>query len=184
MKKNLFSVFAIMCMLMAPVFAVQTFAQTAEETVAATVIDPIKVEAPAHVPAVAPAAEVAALEPEKTVIVKAESPADVTDEAFFQSLISAIGSMQGLGTMGILALLIQLAVKFLSAPLSGKTFKQLTGKTKITVIVVLSCLGSLVALVAQGMDWKAAIVSGVGLAAISSMVQQLWVQYLGDKSNA
>lgn len=188
MKRTVLNFFAVACMLAAPIFALESFAQN--EQPAQTPIESVAVEPVAASPSevaqvatgVAPASEVAAVAPAQTVIVKAQVPADVTDESFFASLASAIGSLQGLGTMGILALLIQLAVKFLSAPISGKTFKQLTGKTKITIIIVLSTLGSLVALVAQGMDWKAAALSGVGLAAISTMIQQIYVQYFGDKS--
>ena len=149
-----------------------------------TPMETVEVSAPAaeQIKGAVPASEVSAIDPAAPVLVKNEEPSTVTDADFFQSIGSAIGGMKGASTIVIIGILLQIAFKFLSTPLSGKTFPQLSGKTKITVVLVLSTLSTLVGLVAQGMDWKAAALSGVGLAAISSLIQQLWTQYVGQKS--
>ena len=129
-----------------------------------------------------PAAKVAEVAPSVKVIVKADSPAEVTDSDFFQALMSAFGGVKGLSTLGVIALVVQLMLKFLSAPISGKAFPQFTGRTKINAVLTLTMIATLVGLMSQGMGWAAAATSGVGLAALSGWIQQMWVQNVSKKA--
>lgn len=193
MNKSTTSIFAFLltAMLVTGIVPIsQSLAQQAEEQVVAQT-EVVETPAPVAEPDLAKqvqgpvsAAEAAAIQPEAPVIAQVSSPGEVSDADFWASVMNALGSLKGAGTIAILGILVQLLLKFAYTPLFGKTFKDQSGDVKFWTVATLNLVAVLVGLLAQGMDWKAAATNGLLLAAVASFIQQAWTRVSLKKSKA
>jgi len=105
---------------------------------------------------------------------QAEAP--LATEDFLKALMDSVGGMKGLGSMGLVALIIQLMMLFFRTKLA--TF---AGKWKLMIVYGLSMVGGILAMKVNGADWGAALVHANTLAAGQSWVHQLWKQFVEKK---
>lgn len=115
--------------------------------------------------------------PPKQVIVETEVPAEVSNESFFASVSNAIGQMKGATTLGIVAILVQLIIQFLKTSYANHIFRKVSGEAKLSIVLGLTVVGTVIPLVGQGMEWAAALTSGAALSATMVFFNQIWKQF-------
>lgn len=91
-----------------------------------------------------------------------------TDD-FLKELLEFILSPKG-GTLAVVVAVVQLVMMFLNTTLGS-----FVGKFKLAALYTLSAISTLVGMVASGMGWLEALLSGAVLAAIMNAVHQ-WVK--------
>jgi len=101
----------------------------------------------------------------------------VTNEQFLISLVASIGGATGLKTMGIVALAVQVLMKFLGTPWADSLMKN-NGQWKLTAYLVFTLVGGVVGLMVSGLSFGAAFVHSGTLAALGVLANQLYKQFL------
>jgi len=93
-------------------------------------------------------------------------------EQWIMDLFSGLGGLKGASTLAIVALIVQLIMKFFKTPLAN-----FAGKYRLIVVSGLTVIGGMVGLVAQGSTWLSALVSASVIAAIQVFFHQIVTQY-------
>jgi len=95
--------------------------------------------------------------------------------------MNSLGGFKGASTLGVVGLIVQLLVLLFRTPLMA-----FAAKWKMVIVLTLSVGGSLISLLAQGVDWKVALLSGTVLAFAQGWFHQIWKQFVdkGDEAPA
>lgn len=99
--------------------------------------------------------------------------------AEWQDFFTALGGVQGMSTMALVALVVQGLMLMFRGPLSN-----LAGAGKLVVVTGLTLVGGVVSLHAQGLDWVSCLMQSTTLAAMQVFLHQVWTQFKpGDSSS-
>jgi len=96
-------------------------------------------------------------------------PASAND--FFGGLMTFIGGLKGATGMGIATAVTQLVMLFFRT-----SFAAFSGKFQLFIVLFLNVVGTILAGVATGMPWTAALLNGSTLAAAQVFLHQLLTQ--------
>ena len=96
------------------------------------------------------------------------APPDVPYDQTLSSILTLLGGVKSATALSITALIVQIAMKLLQAPLGNYT-----GKLKLIIISGLTMVGALVGELTAGVDWKVALFSGAVLTALQVFVHQI-----------
>lgn len=167
-------------------FSVSNFAMAEDAAIPAASPAPVVAAAPAVTePAknegVIKAAEVA---PATEVIVKTDSPAEVSNEAFFASFANAFGQAKGLATIPLIILVVQLLIQFLKTPIFGQLFKKVDDGTKLAISLSLGVLVSIGGFMSQGMSFVAALSQGAVISAVMVAGHQIYLKFIKKDTTA
>lgn len=99
-----------------------------------------------------------------TVVLAQDATVPASD--FIADLIKAITSSKGLSTMAIVAVVVQLLIKFMNTDWANSLFKSLSGAMKLVVVHGLTLIASVVGMMLQGSTLLQALSSGVILTAL------------------
>lgn len=98
-------------------------------------------------------------------------------EADWTAFLTALGGIKGLGTLGLIAVIVQglmIAIKL--------NVGKLEGKIQILLVTFLTLIGGVIALKASGMEWQAVLVHSSTLAAVQVFLHQLYKQFVEKKA--
>jgi low affinity Fe/Cu permease len=100
-----------------------------------------------------------------------ELPVDVALSEFLKSL----GGLPGAGALGIAVIVSQAAMRFFQTPLAN-----FAGKWKLLIATGIAILTAFLGLLANGVDWKGALLHSVTIGAVNTFLHQL-VKQLTEK---
>lgn len=105
------------------------------------------------------------------------------DQEFFM-MMAQIFTMKGAGTLVIVALAVQILIKFLSTSLFGALFSQVNGVVKLLIVTGLSIVGSVVGLMSPptSLSFLSALTSGAILSALMVYGNQLYQHFFPPKT--
>ena len=175
MKKSI----TILLFMVMSVFAlnITAHAQDAKPAEAVKVEAPkadVKAEAKIEAPKteVKPVPESASMKPE-------DAAKDLATEDFMKTLVESVGGAKGLGSLGIVALILQMLALFFRTQLA-----MFAGKWRLLIIWSASLVGGTIALkVGQPeMAWTAALVHANTLGWAQGWFHQVWKQFIEKKN--
>jgi len=85
------------------------------------------------------------------------SSPEITDENFFQALMQSLNGFKGASAMAIAAIITQLIVALLKAPIAHELFNNLLGKYRLLIVSGVSIIAGVLSLKVAGVDWLAAL---------------------------
>ncbi len=100
----------------------------------------------------------------------------VTDGEFWRAVLEFISGIKGATTIAVIGGLVQLLVKAVNS-----RFGDGLGKYKLLTVSLLSVVGVVVGLMAQGSPLSAALFSGATLAAFQVFAHQVYKQFFDNK---
>lgn len=95
----------------------------------------------------------------------------------FLELIGQAFSSHHAGALGIAAIITQIIVAGLKAPLFKDRFKKLAGKWKLLIVSGISLLSGILTLLASGADWGDIIKDALILTTAQVFVHQIYSQF-------
>ena len=102
----------------------------------------------------------------------------VTDTDFIGFLIQSLGGLKGASTLAIVAIVVQILIKFLGTDLFGKVFKNVSGAVKLLIVTGLSLVAGVVGLMSvEGLTIGAALVHSTTMTAFMVFANQLYKQF-------
>lgn len=105
------------------------------------------------------------------------------DMDFFQCLGLSIGSFHGGSTLVIVAVVVQLLLKFMNAPFFDQLFSKLDGWVKLSIISFLTIAGSVAGLMyGSNMSFLSALTSGAILTSVMVFANQIYQHFVAPKA--
>lgn len=98
---------------------------------------------------------------------------DPPSQADWNAFFIAIGGMKGMGTLGIVAVVVQGLMLGIKSKLG-----EFAGKYQLVLVVFLTMLGGMLALKMQGMDWPSVLTHSATLSAVQVFLHQVYVQFM------
>ena len=106
----------------------------------------------------------------------------ITNDEFIKFLIQSIGGISGASTLVIVGIVVQVLMKFLSAPISGNLLGALNGNLKLLVVSGLSLVGGTVGLMSiEGLSFLSALVHSTTLNALLVFGHQIYKHFIEKK---
>ncbi len=111
-------------------------------------------------------------------------PPEVSTTEFLQLLIQSLGGLKGAGTLTIVALVVQLIIKFMSSELAGKVFKTMSAIQKIAIVTGLTVVGGVLALMLPptSLSLGAALVHSTTLTAAMVFANEIYKGFIEKKT--
>lgn len=103
-----------------------------------------------------------------------------TNEDFLALLIQSIGGVKSLGSLAVVALAVQVVMKFLGTPWADKLFEK-SGAVKLLLIALFTLVGGVTTLMMSGLTLGAALVHSTSLTAIMVLFHQIYKQWIEKK---
>lgn len=97
---------------------------------------------------------------------------EVPNEEVLSALLALVGGVKGASGLAIVALSVQLLMKFF-----GSSLANFAGKYKLLIVSVLSLGGAVVASMVQGSSLVNALVNGSVLTAVQVLGSQVYIQF-------
>lgn len=94
-----------------------------------------------------------------------------------QLFLNSLGNVKGLGTLGVVAVLVQGLMIFLKTGLG-----QLAGKYQLVLVLLLTLVGGVIALKSQGLGWGSVLIHSSTIAAVQVFLHQIYKQFV-EKAN-
>ena len=117
------------------------------------------------------------------VVVLAQTVADPNQE-FMEYLIKSLGGTKGMTTLGIIALVVQLLMKFLETSWFNKLVPLKVLSWKLPAVSLLTIISGVLALVIRdGMSWSAALLHSTTLSAGMVFAHQ-WLSWFKAEPKA
>lgn len=104
----------------------------------------------------------------------------ITNEQFLMSLVASVGGAAGLKGLALVAVVVQVLMKFIGTPWA-KTLLKNNGQWKLTIYLILTLAGGVTALMVGGLTIGAAILHSVTLASFGVLGNQLYKQFVVNK---
>jgi hypothetical protein len=129
---------------------------------------------PAHAQEVAstPAPEASASPAPEVVVPPAVDAVAAPSDAELSAFVKALGGVAGMGTLGIVALVVQGLMLLVRTKLG-----EFAGKYRLLIVLVLTVAGGVVGLMAGGMPFAAALVNAGTLSAVMVLLNQIYRQF-------
>lgn len=105
---------------------------------------------------------------------------EVSNVDFLEFFLKSIGGAQGASALAILALLVQVFMKFIGTPwannlLSGK------GETKLMLVLGLTYIGGITTLMVGGLTFGAAFLHSTSLSALLVLLNEIYSRFVVKK---
>lgn len=112
------------------------------------------------------------------------APAVDSDNVFATALLQSLGGMKGLSTLGIVALAVQLLMKFMDTSLFAKLVSPKLADYKLPVVSLLSIVSGVVALMTKdNLPLGMALLHSMTLSSAMVFANQ-WIKFLIPSSSA
>lgn len=115
------------------------------------------------------------------VIVFGQEIQPIATEDFVKLLFESMGGLKGASTLAVVAVGVQLLMKFLATPIGGNVLNMVPGKIKLLIFSTLSLVGGVLGLMTSGLGFSAAILHSTTITALGVFAHQVWKQFFENK---
>jgi hypothetical protein len=98
-------------------------------------------------------------------------------ESDIKAFLAALGGAETIGTMGIIAIIVQALILF-----AKSTIGKFAGKWQLTLVMVLTFIGGILGLKMNGMDWGSVLIHSSTITAAQVLFYQLYKQFVANKN--
>lgn len=108
----------------------------------------------------------------------------ISNEDFISLLFQSLGGMAGASSLAIAGLIVQLLIKFMSAPMFGEVFKELPNGKKLLFVSFLSLAAGTISLMAgpAALSLGAALIHSSNLAALMVFGNQVYKAVVAESA--
>lgn len=94
-------------------------------------------------------------------------------ETDIKAFLAALGGAQTLGSLGVVAIIVQAIMLFLKS-----TLGTMAGKWQLTLVMVFTFIGGIIALKATGLDWGSVMIHSSTVGAVQVLLHQVYKQFM------
>ena len=91
-----------------------------------------------------------------------------------QALLVSLGGLKGAGALAIVAVVVQSLMLFFKSSIAS-----FAGKFQLLIVMLLTLVGGVIALKAQGLEWGAVLIHSSTLTAVQVFLHQIFKQFAG-----
>ena len=100
---------------------------------------------------------------------------------FLKLLVESLGGLKGASTLAIVAVVVQLLIKFLNLPIAGGIFGAAKGWLKLAIVTFLTIVSGVTGLMIEGLSLGAALLHSTTLAAFMVFLNQIFQHFWAKK---
>jgi len=105
---------------------------------------------------------------------------DVSNVDFLEFFLKSIGGAQGASALAIVALVVQVLMKFVATPWANRLLVG-KGETKLAIVLLLTYIGGLTALIISGLTFGAAFLHSTSLSALLVLLNEIYSRFIAKK---